>query len=99
EVRLTIPSSDSTRKLLEPAGGDRGLPLEPEIIAYCSPTAATNNITLRIILGAHPVTDSRCVGFARLGNGQDVIRAIHEAPAGVTAFVSSVETSHGPASR
>jgi len=85
--------------LLEPAGGDRGLPLEPETIAYCSPTSATNNITLRIILGARPVTDSRCVGFARLGNGQDVIRAIHDAPAGVTAFVSSVETSHRPASR
>ncbi|HEY8183010.1 MAG TPA: hypothetical protein VII32_12265 [Thermoanaerobaculia bacterium] len=99
EVRLTIPSSDSIRKLLEPAGGDRGLPLEPETIAYCSPTTASNNITLRIILGTRPVSDSRCVGFARLGNGQDVIRAIHEAPAGVTAFVSSVETSHGPASR
>ena len=99
EVRLTIPSSDSIRKLLEPAGGDRGLPLEPETIAYCSPTTASNNITLRIILGTRPLSDSRCVGFARLGNGQDVIRAIHEAPAGVTAFVSSVETSHGPASR
>jgi hypothetical protein len=99
EVRLTIPSSDSIRKLLEPVGGDRGLPLEPETIAYCSPTSATNNITLRIILGASAVSDSRCVGFARLGNGQDVIRAIHDAPAGVTAFVSSVETSHGPASR
>ncbi len=99
EVRLTIPSTDSIRKLLEPAGGDRGLPLEPETIAYCSPTSATNNITLRIILGARPVTDSRCVGFARLGNGQDVIRAIHDAPAGVTAFVSSVETSHRPGSR
>ncbi|MDQ6801744.1 MAG: hypothetical protein M3041_12990 [Acidobacteriota bacterium] len=99
EIRLTVQSTDAIRKLLEPAGSDRGLPLEPETIAYCSPTTATNDVTLRIILGTRPVTDSRCVGFARLGNGQDVIRAIHDAPAGVTAFVSSVETSHGPASR
>ena len=99
EVRLTIPSNSEIRKLMEPVGGDRGLPLEPETIAYCSPTTASNNIALRIILGTRPVTDARCVGFARLGNGQDVIRAIHDAPAGVTAFVSSVETSHGPASR
>ena len=99
EVRLTIASNESIRRLLEPVGGDRGLPLEPETIAYCSPVTGNNNITLRIILGAQPTADSRCVGFARLGNGQDVIRAIHDAPAGVTAFVSSVETSHGPASR
>ena len=93
EIRLSVPETDSTRKLLEPAGGDRGIPLEAGTIAYCSPTSTATDITLRIILGGNPAADDRCVGFARIGRGEDILRAIHEAPAGASAFVSSLETS------
>ncbi len=99
EVRLTVRATESVRKLLEPFTGERGLPLEPETIAYCSPTGTANDVTLRVILGPRATADGRCVGFAFLGDGKDVLRAIHEAPAGVTAFVSSLETSHGPSGR
>jgi hypothetical protein len=99
EVRLTVPITETVRKLLEPVGGDRGLPLEPETIAYCSPSSAAYDITLRIILGGRPKVDDRCVGFARIGGGKSVLRTIHEAPAGVSAFVSSVETLHASGSR
>jgi len=93
EIHVTIPVTEPVRKLLEPTGGDRGVPLAPETIAYCSPTAAAYDVTLRVILGGRPAADERCVGFARIGGGKNVLRAIHEAPAGVSAFVSSVETS------
>lgn len=98
EVRLSVPITDAIRNLLEPFGGDRGLPLTAGTIAYCGP-GTTNAITLRVILGGLPAPDDHCVGFAHIGAGKNVLRAIHEAPAGVSAFVSSVETSHGPASR
>src|SRR3989442_12344691 len=39
EIRLAVPVSESIRKLLEPVGDDRGIPLEAGTIAYCSPTA------------------------------------------------------------
>jgi hypothetical protein len=93
EVRLTIPATVATYKLLEPASGERGLLLDANTIAYCPPTAAANDISIRVILRGTAAADGRCVGFARVGAGQDVLRAIHEAPAGTTAFVSSLETS------
>ena len=93
EVRLTVPESESVRRLLEPLGDDRGIALKAGTIAYCSPTAAATNVTVRIIIGDHPVSDSRCIGFARVAAGADILRAIHGAPAGSSAFVSSVETS------
>ncbi|PYQ58867.1 MAG: hypothetical protein DMF58_13750, partial [Acidobacteria bacterium] len=93
EVRLTVAASDATRKLLEPVGGDRGIPLEAGTVAFCSVTSTANDITLRIIIGGIPKLDDRCVGFARIAAGENVLRAIHEAPAGVSAFVSSLETS------
>ena len=99
EIHVTIAVTEPVRKLLEPTGGDRGLPLGPETIAYCYPSAAAYDVTLRVILGGRPAADERCVGFARIGGGKNVLRAIHEAPAGVSAFVSSVETSQGPSSR
>ena len=91
EVRLTVPATESVRKMLEPFPGERGLPLEPETIAYCSPTGTSNDVTLRVILGSRVGADPRCIGFAHLGGGKNVIRAIHEAPAGVSAFVSSLD--------
>ena len=93
EVRLTVQENESVRRLLEPLGDDRGIPLAAGTIAYCSPTNSATNVTLRIILGDHPASDSRCVGFARIAAGADILRAIHAAPAGSSAFVSSVETS------
>ena len=93
EVRLTVPENDAVHKQLAPLGGDRGIPLTAGTIAYCSPTTSATNITVRIILGDHPAPDSRCVGFARIAAGADILRAIHAAPAGSSAFVSSVETS------
>ena len=97
EIRLSVPNSESVRKLLEPVGGERGIPIEAGTIAYCTPTVAKDEITLRIILGGLPAPEDRCVGFARIGAGKSVLRAIHEAPEGVSAFVSSLETSHsGP---
>ncbi len=95
EVRLKVRQSESILKLLEPVGGDRGIPLEAGTIAYCTPTAAANDITLRIILRGRPAPDDRCLGFARIATGENVLRAIHEAPSGVSAFVSSLETSRG----
>ncbi len=99
EIRLTIPGSESIRKLLEPVGGDRGIPIEAGTIAYCTPTGTKDEITVRIILGGSSAPDDRCVGFARVGAGKSVLRAIHEAPAGVSAFVSSLETSHSAPER
>ncbi|HJT17320.1 MAG TPA: peptidylprolyl isomerase [Thermoanaerobaculia bacterium] len=93
EVRLTVKGSESTRRLLEPLGDDRGLPLQAGTVAYCSPTVATNEITIRFILAGTPAADDRCIGFAHIGDGESVLRAIHEAPAGSSAFVSSLETS------
>jgi len=95
EIRLTIPSSDAIRKLLAPVGGDRGIPVQAGAIAYCSPTTEANEITLRIILSGAPAREDRCVGFARVTAGKNVLRAIHDAPSGVSAFVSSVETLQG----
>jgi len=94
EIRLSVPNSESVRKLLEPFGGERGIPVEAGTVAYCTPTVAKDEITVRIILGGLPALEDRCVGFARVGAGKSVLRAIHEAPAGVSAFVSSLETSH-----
>ena len=93
EVRLSIRETDSNRRLLEPLGDDRGLPLKAGTVAYCSPTAANADITIRFILAGTPAAESRCVGFARIADGENVLRAIHEAPAGTSAFVSSLETS------
>jgi hypothetical protein len=93
EVRLKVAETDAIRKLLEPLSGDRGIPLESGTIAYCSPTSTATDITLRIILGGNPAADDRCTGFARIGRGEDILRAIHEAPAGSSAFVSGLETS------
>jgi hypothetical protein len=99
EIQLSIPGSESVRKLLEPVGGDRGIPVEAGTITYCTPTGAIDEITVRIILSGLPAADDRCVGFARVGVGRSVLRAIHEAPAGVSAFVSSLETSHSAPER
>jgi len=93
EVRLSIRETDSNRRLLEPLGDDRGLPLKAGTVAYCSPTTANTDITIRFILAGTPAADSRCVGFARIAGGENVLRAIHEAPAGTSAFVSSLEPS------
>lgn len=93
EVRLSVPETTEMVRLLEPVGGDRGIPLEAGTIAYCSPTSAASDITLRFILGRTSAAEDRCVGFARIGAGEDILRLIHEAPAGASAFVSSVETS------
>jgi len=93
EIRLKVAETDAIQKLLEPLGGDRGIPLESGTIAYCSPTSTAIDITLRIILGGNPAADVRCTGFARIGRGEDILRAIHEAPAGSSAFVSGLETS------
>jgi len=93
EVRLSVAETTAMLRLLEPVGGDRGIPFEAGTIAYCSPTSAATDITLRFILGGTPSADVRCVGFARIGAGEDTLRLIHEAPAGASAFVSSVETS------
>ena len=93
EVRLSINGSESTRRLLEPLGDDRGLPIKAGTVAYCSPTTTNAEITIRFILSGTPKADDRCVGFGRIGDGESVLRAIHEAPAGASAFVSSLETS------
>jgi len=93
EVRLIVKETDAVRRQLEPLGSDRGLPLAAGTIAYCSPAVGAENVTVRIILGDRAVPDTRCVGFARVAQGADILRAIHAAPAGSSAFVSSVETS------
>ncbi len=93
EIRVSVPSSDAVRKLLAPFGGDRGIRVEAGTIAYCTPEVGANEVTIRIVLKGAPAADHRCVGFARVGSGKSVLRAIHEAPTGVSAFVSSVETS------
>jgi len=99
EIRLTVPGSESIRKLLEPVSNDRGIPLEMGTIAYCSPNAKSSDVSLRIILGVVRQRDDRCVGFARIGAGADVLQAIHNGPLGASAFVSSLETSHSSSER
>jgi hypothetical protein len=99
EIRLTVPSSESIRRLLEPVTEERGIPLEAGTVAYCSPNAKAGDVSLRIILGVVRQRDDRCVGFARIGFGTDVLQAIHNGPAGTSAFVSSLETSHGSSER
>ncbi len=100
EIRISVPATDAVRKLLEPAGVDRGLPPEAGTVAYCGPSANANDVTLRILAADAPGSDASCVGFARLEEGTPVIRAIHDAPAGVSAFIRRIEAFRsGPASR
>lgn len=89
QVDITITATDAIRKLLQPLNSDRGLPPERGTIAYCMPTREANKVTLRIFLdGTAP--DERCIGFGRIASGSDVLRAIHKAPRGVSAFVLGV---------
>ena len=86
QTGLALDGSGSMRKLY---GLEEGRVLSP---IFGGPKKAANDITLRIIIGGIPKLDDRCVGFARIAAGENVLRAIHEAPAGVSAFVSSLET-------
>jgi cyclophilin family peptidyl-prolyl cis-trans isomerase len=88
-VDITIASTDAVRRLLQPLNSDRGVPPERGTIAYCMPTKDANKITLRIFLDV-TTPDERCIGFGRIASGSDVLRAIHKAPPGVSAFVLGV---------
>lgn len=92
EIRITVAATPEVRRLLAPAGSDRGLPAEAGTIAYCGPSTTANEITLRILTANSPVNEARCVGFGRLVAGAPVVRAIHDAPAGVSAFVRGINT-------
>jgi cyclophilin family peptidyl-prolyl cis-trans isomerase len=91
DIRVGVPVTEAIHKLLIPAGGDRGLPPERGIISYCMPTANSNDVQLRISLNSRPRTDGRCVGFARLAAGADVIQSMSEAPVGVNAFITRID--------
>ncbi len=92
EIRISVPATEAIRKLLQPPGGDQGLLPEGGTIAYCMPSNAANEVTLRIILHGLAAPDGRCVGFARLAAGAPVVRAIHDAPPGVSAFITRIDT-------
>jgi len=92
EIRITVAATPEVRKLLAPAGSDRGLLPEAGTIAYCGPGPAANEIALRILTANSPVTQARCVGFGRVVAGAPVVRAIHDAPPGVSAFVRRIDT-------
>ncbi len=102
EILISVQATQSVSKLLLPSSDDRGIALEAGTIAYCGPTLERNDVTLQILGATPPKTDARCVGFARLTGGRDVLQAIHEAPVGLSAFVSGIEavrSDSGSASR
>ncbi|HKB80359.1 MAG TPA: hypothetical protein VKH35_11655 [Thermoanaerobaculia bacterium] len=93
EVRIEVPVTREVFREIQPLDADRGLPPEAGTIAYCPPAAGSPDVRLEIRTEDVPVSDGRCVGFARLGGGQTVVRALHEAPKGVSAFVRSIDSS------
>jgi hypothetical protein len=92
-IRITIPATDAVRKLLQPLGNDRGLSQERGTIAFCMPSMQANEVTLRIVLDGLAPADSRCIGFGRIASGREVLRAIGQAPPGVSAFLRRIEPS------
>lgn len=92
EIRIRVPVTDAIDKLLQPAGNDRGIPAEAGTIAYCHPGNGSNAVSLRIFTADAPVLDARCLPFGRVADGLPVIQAIHDAPAGVSAFIRDIAT-------
>jgi hypothetical protein len=90
EIRISVPATENVRKLLQPLG-DRGIAQEGGTLAYCGPTSEANDVTLRVILHGFAAPEARCTGFARLAAGAPVLRAIHDAPPGVSAFITRID--------
>ena len=89
EVRLSAPVSEKDRRLMQPLT-DHSLPLDRGMIVYCAPNGETNEVSLRIIIDPAVPHDGRCVAFARLSGGAQLVSAIAQAPVGVSAFVTGI---------
>lgn len=92
DIKVTAPLSPKAIRLLQPVT-DRQLPFDKGTVAYCPPNRENNELSLRFVSDNTAAQDARCLPFARLTEGTQLIEAITKAPVGVSAFVSSVSVS------
>ncbi len=87
DLRVSIPMTDSVRKLFQLAAGDRGAPIERGTVMYCAPPEPS----LRIVLKPAATYDARCTAFARLVASPDIVNAIAAAPAGTSVAIRRID--------
>lgn len=88
-ARVSLPLSTQTIRMLQPltdASGafDRGM------LAFCMPSGASTEMSLRFITKPDAPHDARCTVFARLTAGQEIVDAITHSPVALSAAVQSV---------
>ena len=86
ELRLTIPNSVRLVKMLQSVP-ERSMPIERGTVMYCMPQPGENEVSLRIIADAKAQHDIRCLGFAKLTEGMEIVDAITRAPIALSASV------------
>ena len=86
EVRITVPMTEQIRRLLQPVA-EHGGGLDQGVVAYCPPSGAANEVSLRFIADSGAAHDARCIAFAHLTEGMDLVTSISKSPVAVSASV------------
>ncbi len=92
EIRISVPMSANVQRMMQPIT-DRPGSFDQGTVAYCLPSADTNEISLRFVSNASAAHESRCIPFARLTDGMSIVEAITHAPVAVSASVKSASMS------
>ena len=86
ELRVDVPMNEKIRRMIQPVG-DRGGRFDQGMVAYCPPSGDANEVSLRFVAKSGTAHDSRCIPFARLTEGLDIVQTITTGPAVLTASV------------
>jgi cyclophilin family peptidyl-prolyl cis-trans isomerase len=76
EIRFTTPMTQSLRAILENAPRENGILHKSGVVSVCLPDAAAKEVSFSVILTAMPDRDGRCIAFAQVGPGGEVLRTI-----------------------
>jgi len=91
-INVVAPLRDELRPLLARfTAGEHGVQHQVGSLSVCPAAADAKEVSLSIETTAAASHDDRCIVFARLGPGADVIRAIVTAPSTASVSIDKIE--------
>jgi cyclophilin family peptidyl-prolyl cis-trans isomerase len=76
EIVFSAPITPAIRALLAPPAAEAGILHKSGAVSYCAPAKDATEVSFSIILTTAPERDGRCVAFAQVGPGGEVLRTI-----------------------
>jgi hypothetical protein len=84
-LKIATPATQSVMLMLQ-AQTEHGPNVDRGTVVYCPPDQS-GEVSLRVIVNPSAPLDARCIAFARLVDGMEIVDAITKAPVALTASV------------